>query len=214
MSISCWRSSTCISARCRRSPSAPVRQLHLGGGTPTFLSGAALGNLVDGLLRAFALQRRCLRRLGRGGSARDRRHASRSAGCARLPAALARRAGSRSRRAASGQPRATAVVDGGAVSSGAVAWVHVHQSRPHLWPARSNRRHDGPARGGRARAFARSPRGLQLCARSVDQAGAAAIPRRSSAGRRGEARAVRSREGAASRRRLHRDRAGPFRAAA
>jgi oxygen-independent coproporphyrinogen-3 oxidase len=30
--------------------SAPVRQLHLGGGTPTFLSAAALGNLVDGLL--------------------------------------------------------------------------------------------------------------------------------------------------------------------
>jgi oxygen-independent coproporphyrinogen-3 oxidase len=28
---------------------APVRQLHLGGGTPTFLSGTALGRLVDGL---------------------------------------------------------------------------------------------------------------------------------------------------------------------
>ena len=27
----------------------PVRQLHLGGGTPTFLSGASLGTLVDGL---------------------------------------------------------------------------------------------------------------------------------------------------------------------
>jgi oxygen-independent coproporphyrinogen-3 oxidase len=29
---------------------SPVRQLHLGGGTPTFLSGASLGRLVDRLL--------------------------------------------------------------------------------------------------------------------------------------------------------------------
>jgi oxygen-independent coproporphyrinogen-3 oxidase len=33
---------------------APVRQLHLGGGTPTFLSAAALGDLVDGLLARLA----------------------------------------------------------------------------------------------------------------------------------------------------------------
>jgi oxygen-independent coproporphyrinogen-3 oxidase len=33
-----------------RLASAPVRQLHLGGGTPTFLSSVSLGRLVDGLI--------------------------------------------------------------------------------------------------------------------------------------------------------------------
>ncbi len=34
----------------------PVRQLHLGGGTPTFLSARALGDLVDGLLERLPVR--------------------------------------------------------------------------------------------------------------------------------------------------------------
>ena len=42
-------SSTCISRACRRSPTRPVSQMHLGGGTPTFLPPAALASLLTGL---------------------------------------------------------------------------------------------------------------------------------------------------------------------
>ena len=93
---------------CRRSARRPVCQMHLGGGTPTFLSPATLGALVDGLVARLPARAGALRGIGRSRSARD--DAARiSTRCARAAsAAVARRPGLRRRGAAARQPRPVA----------------------------------------------------------------------------------------------------------
>ena len=97
----------------------PVSQMHLGGGTPTFMPPDVLATLLEGHRRAPAAARRWLRRLGRSRSARDHARASRSDARARHLAHLARRAGFRHRSAAPGQPAAAVRDHGGALRRGA-----------------------------------------------------------------------------------------------
>ena len=81
--------------RARRSATRPVSQIHLGGGTPTFMPPEVLSSLLKRSRRAAAAARRRLRGVGRSRSARDHARASRGAARARPLAHLARRAGHR-----------------------------------------------------------------------------------------------------------------------
>ena len=58
---------------CRRWPVATVRQFHLGGGTPTFLSAASLGAAGRRLVARLPVRGGAFEGVGRGRSARDRR---------------------------------------------------------------------------------------------------------------------------------------------
>ena len=153
----------------------PVCQIHLGGGTPTFLPPDQLAELIDGhLLAPDAGGRRA--RIGRGGSARDLARASRHAACARLHAALARDPGLQRRDAAARQPhpvagarRATCVRH--ARESG---YESINFDLIYGLPAQTpESMRETAERGARARAG--SARRLQLRARAVDQAAAAQV---------------------------------------
>jgi hypothetical protein len=179
-------------------PARPVAQLHLGGGTPTFMPPEVLTALLQGLSSRLPL-----RAAEYEGSVEvDPRVTT--------PAHLdAMRRQGLSRISLGVQD-----IDDEVMRGGARQRLRVDQLRLDLRPPGADRLVDGAPGRGRARAPPRSPRGLQLRARAVDQAGATEVHRRTGAGRRREARALRGASRIAAWRRVRRARPRSFRVAA
>ena len=168
----------------------PVSQIHLGGGTPTFMPPAVLEALLEGIAARLPL-----RADGYEGSVevdprvttREHLDVMRANG---LEPHLARRAGRRHGSAAARQPAATARDHRRALPPRARLRLRIDQLRLDLRAARAIAGDHGTARRCRCGSSARPAGRLQLRPRAVDQAGPAQVQGRRSPGRRREAAAV------------------------
>ncbi len=159
-----------------RGTAAPVVQLHLGGGTPTFLARDEMADLMAHLRRA-SRSRRTPRSRSKSIRARSTPGPMAFLARARLQPHVGRRAGLRPGRAEGGEPRSRARTRRARDRRGARERLRLGQPRPDLRPAAADARElQGDARQGDRR-LARPHRALQLRAPAAAVQAAAPHPR-------------------------------------